>query len=166
MNGTGHTRRCLMALLLAAGSGVAQAHGFDAGDLRIEHPYSLPTPPGAKTGAVYLRAIRNNGREADRLLGAATAVAASVELHRSTIDKEIMRMRPVPTIDLPAGAEVLLRHGAGQGHHIMLVGLKAPLVAGDRFQVTLRFERAGEREVTVNVQLPRDPKAEAQEHRH
>jgi hypothetical protein len=49
-----------------------------------------------------------------------------------------------------------MRHGAASGYHLMLMGLKAPLKDGDRFPVVLNFKRAGEREVMVWVQTPRD----------
>ena len=64
---------------------------------------------------------------------------------------------------VPARGEVRLRHGGG--HHLMLIGLKAPLEDGDRFPMTLRFEKAGEREVMVWVQQPRDA-AGAHEPKH
>lgn len=134
----------------------AFAHGVKAGDLRIDHPYAVPSRPGLTTGAVYFRAISNTGSQPDQLLSAHTPTAASVELHRMEMDGDVMRMRAVPAIDLPPNTEVRLRHGSANGHHLMLLGLKAPLKDGDRFPVTLTFRRAGEREVMVWVQTPRD----------
>jgi copper(I)-binding protein len=61
---------------------------------------------------------------------------------------DVMRMRQVEEIALPAGQTVELKPG---GYHLMFVGLKAPLKAGDKFPLKLRFEKAGEVEVTVNV---------------
>jgi copper(I)-binding protein len=151
----------LIGILLAFAAGGARAHDFKAGALVIDHPYATPTPAGARTGAVYFRALKNTGREADRLLGASTPAAASVEIHRSTMDGDVMRMRQLDALALPAGAELKLRHGGEL--HLMLIELKAPLKEGDRFALRLRFERAGEREVTVWVQQPRDG---ASGHRH
>ena len=71
-----------------------------------------------------------------------------------------MRMRELPSIELPPHAEVPMRHGGG--YHLMLVDLKQPLKDGDRIELTLRFERAGSRTVQVWVQTPRDMDA----HRH
>jgi copper(I)-binding protein len=133
----------------------AWAHGVKAGDLAIDHPYATPTRPGLTTGAVYFRAIKNNGTEPDRLLSARSPAAATVELHRMEMEGDVMRMRAVSAIELPAKTEVRLRHGTANGHHLMLQGLKAPLKDGDRFPVTLTFQRAGEREVVVWVQTPR-----------
>lgn len=146
----------LAAALLASLAlfGSAQAHDFRAGDLSIDHPYATPSLPGVQTGAAYLRGIRNKGTVADRLIGARTPVAERVELHTRQTDGDVVRMREVAAIEIPAGQEVQLRHG--QPQHLMLVGLKQPLKAGERFDLTLRFERAGETTVKAWVQQPRD----------
>jgi copper(I)-binding protein len=161
------TRRRVLQLGLTAlvGQAVpARAHDFKLGALRIDHPYATPTPTGARTGAAYLRTLRNTGDEPDRLIGARTPAAGSVEIHRSVVDANgVMRMRAVEGIDLPPKSELQLRHGGE--FHLMLIDLKAPLQNGDRFPLTLRFEKAGEREVMVWVQQPRDA-ASASAHRH
>ena len=144
--------------------GIALAHGIKARDLAIDHPYATPTRPGMTTGAVYFRVIKNNGTEPDRLLSARTPAATTVELHRMEMDGDVMRMRTVPAVELPAKTEVRLRHGTPNGHHLMLLGLKAPLKDGDRIPMTLTFQRAGEREV-VWVQTPHSSKNET-EHAH
>ncbi|MBZ8140773.1 hypothetical protein CLD22_12780 [Rubrivivax gelatinosus] len=148
-------RRGLLGALLATAAGLAWGHGSRAGELLIDHPYATPTPAAASTGAVYFRAIANQGRSADRLLGASTPVAERVEIHRSTLDGDVMRMRALEALELPPGERLLLRHG-GAGVHLMLLGLKAPLRDGGRFPLTLRFERAGSVEVMVWVQTPRE----------
>lgn len=157
-------RRLCAAAALAVATGVfspgALAHGARAGDLTIDHPYATPTPDGARTGAVYFRTLINRGQTADRLVGARSERAESVEFHRSVMEGEVMRMRAVDGIDIPGGAELKLRHAGGM--HLMLLGLKSPLRDGQRFSLWLRFERAGEYEVTVWVQTPRDVPA----HRH
>ncbi|MDA7417381.1 copper chaperone PCu(A)C [Xenophilus arseniciresistens] len=145
------TAAALLGTLALFGS--AQAHDFRVGELSIDHPYATPSLPGVKTGAVYLRGIRNKGSAPDRLIGASTPVAERVELHTRQIDGDVLRMREVPAIALPAGQEVQLRHG--QPQHLMLVGLKKPLKVGERFDLTLRFERAGETTVKAWVQQPR-----------
>jgi copper(I)-binding protein len=153
----------LVALMALLSASAAIAHGASAGDIEVEHPYALPTPPGAKTGAVYFRALRNSGRQPDRLISASTPAAARVEIHESVIDNAgVMRMRELESIDLPARKEVRPRH---QGHlHLMLIDLKAPLENGGRFPIRLKFERSGEVEVMVWVQQPK--RGAAAEHRH
>lgn len=168
MNHTSCHRRLprsgLAALSLAVLGGTAAAHDFKLGPLRIDHPYGISTSAGAANGAAYLRGIRNTGDQPDRLIGASTPAARSVEIHRSVIDAQnVMRMRAIDGLDLPPKTEVRLRHGGE--HHLMLIGLKQPLQDGDRFPMTLRFEKAGEREVMVWVQTPRDG-AGAHQHKH
>jgi copper(I)-binding protein len=147
-------RRLLAGLVLTVALWApAQAHDFRLGPLRIDHPYAMPTPPGARTGAVYLRGVRNTGDVPDRLVGASTPAAKTVEIHRSEVDaQQVMRMREVDGIALPPRGEVRVRHGGE--HHLMLIDLTRTLQVGERFPMTLRFERAGEREVTVWVQQP------------
>ncbi len=163
VRGSARRRLCAAAAVMCV-TGVtlqgAQAHGTRAGDLTIDHPYATPTPEGARTGAVYLRTLINRGAVADRLVGARTERAESVEIHRSVMEADVMRMRAIAGIDIPAGAELKLRHGGDI--HLMLLGLKSPLRDGQRFTLWLRFERAGEHEVVVWVQTPRD----LPDHRH
>jgi copper(I)-binding protein len=80
------------------------------------------------------------------------------------MDGGVMRMRAVDAIALPPHSDIRLRHSQPDGHHLMLLGLKAPLKDGDRFPLTLSFRRAGEREVMVWVQAPRDGVAPAHSH--
>jgi copper(I)-binding protein len=56
----------------------------------------------------------------------------------------------VESLELPAGSNVKLQHG--QGYHIMLLGLKKPLTAGDKFPMTLQFEKAGKLKIIVYVE--------------
>ncbi|HEY9239718.1 MAG TPA: copper chaperone PCu(A)C [Burkholderiaceae bacterium] len=150
----------LSAAVLALASAAAHAHSFKLGDIDIGHPYARVTGAGQATGAGYLT-LANKGRD-DRLLSARAAVSASVELHSMTMDGNVMRMRQVDTIALPTGQTVELKPG---GFHIMFVGLKAPLKDGDKFPLMLKFEKAGEVEVTVNVESPK-PGAPAAAHKH
>ena len=134
--------------------GPAAAHDFRVGAIVLDHPYA--TPSLVQTGAVYFRALRNRGDTPDRLLSASTPVASRVGLHAMQLDGEVMRMREVAAIELPPRATVRMTHGLPNGHHLMLEGLKAPLKDGDRFDLTLRFEKAGERTVQIWVQTPRE----------
>ncbi|AYN93848.1 MULTISPECIES: copper chaperone PCu(A)C [unclassified Pseudomonas] len=138
----------------------AMAHEYETGQLHIDHPWSRATPPGAPTGAVYF-VVHNHGKQADRLLSADSPVAASAELH-TTINKDgMMGMRHMEQgAEIASGAELRLEP---QGNHLMLVGLKQPLVAGQRFPLTLHFEKAGNIEVQVAVQ---DDAPDAHEHHH
>jgi hypothetical protein len=141
------------------------AHGFAVGELFVRHPYTVPSLAGSPNGAVYFKGIKNAGKEADQLLSAKTSVADSVEIHEMTMDGEVMKMRPLSRIDIPAGAEVSMVKGNPNGYHLMLLGLKQPLKDGDRFPVWLTFKQAGEVKVEVYVQTPKAPGPSGQ-HEH
>jgi len=158
------TSSFLATLALTCGlalSASAQAHEFKLGAIKIGHPYARATAPGQPAGGGYLK-LENTGG-ADRLLSARAAVAGAVELHTMSMDGDVMRMRQVDAIDLPAGKTVELKPG---GLHMMLTGLKAPLKAGDRFPLTLKFEKAGEITVDVVVEKPKPAAAAAPAHQH
>ncbi|HZH46134.1 MAG TPA: copper chaperone PCu(A)C [Roseococcus sp.] len=149
-------RRILLALLAAA---PVAAHAQSEGGIAIEAPWTRAAGQGGQ-GAGYLT-IRNAG-PADRLLAASTPAAARLELHNVERDGEVMRMREVAAIPVPARGSVTLQPG---GLHLMLIGLTAPLVAGETIPVTLRFERAGEMRVMLAVQAA-GARAPAARHSH
>ena len=139
--------RWLFVLLLVV-STAALPHSHEKGDLQIRHPWSRATPPGAKVAAGYLE-IRNNGQQSDRLLSASTPVAKKVEMHITEHAGEVAKMRQLRAFEVPARERLTL---APNGAHLMLVDLVQPLKKGERFPMTLRFERAGEVEVQFEVQ--------------
>lgn len=138
----------LWAVVCGAAPAIAPAHGTRAGDLVIDHPYALPSPPVAIDTTAHLRALRNTGHHADRLLAAHTPLARQVLLRRRSANAQV-----VDAIELPPGGEANLRHDGD--YEIVLVGLLRPLRDGDRFVLELRFEHAGVRELSVWVQAPR-----------
>ena len=138
------------ATLLGAsvlGSRPLQAREVSAGALRISNPWTRAMRAGG-TGAGFMT-IRNTGTQPDRLLSGRSSFASVVELHTHIREGDVMRMRPVPTIDLPPGQEVRLVPG---GLHLMLIGLTAALEQGASVPVTLVFERAGEVEIRLSVE--------------
>lgn len=136
-------------------AGAVFAREYSAGDVRIRDPFATPTPPGAKVGATYFARLENRGKQPDRLLRASSPIATTVELHSGEIGADgVMRMRERNDIAIAPGTVMQL--GPGKGEHLMLIGLKKPLAAGDTFAMTLEFERGGKVEVKVTVQ---DPKA-------
>ena len=148
------------AACLAVLSSAAGAHGFQLGAIAIGHPWARATVPGQPIGGGYL-ALDNRGGAADRLVGARSPACERVELHAMWMEGDVMRMRQRDAIDLPAGGRVELKPG---GMHLMLIGLKAPLKAGEKFPLTLTFEKAGSVEVTMNVQADAPAGGAAQEH--
>ncbi len=114
--------------------------------------WARPTTAGASVGAIY-GLIANSGEADDRLISAASDVAASIELHEMTMGAgDVMQMRPVEGgILIPAGGATEIQSG---GYHVMLIGLTRDLAVGDTFDVTLTLEQAGEITVTVTVRDP------------
>ena len=141
------SRRILITAALAAAATPALAHDYTQGDLRIGHPWSRAA--GANTNGAGFMTIRNTGAQPDRLLSASTPIARVVELHTHIREGDVMRMRPVADIPLPAGETVRLRPG---GLHVMLIGLNEPLRQGAEVPLTLRFERAGEVRVMLAIE--------------
>jgi periplasmic copper chaperone A len=138
----------LLLFCAALAASAVFAHNHQKGDIQVHHPWSRATPPGAKVGVGYME-IRNRGRQPDRLVSASTPVAKRVEMHVTQRDGEIARMRQLKSFEVPGGERMLL---APDGAHLMLVDLVAPLKRGERFKITLHFERAGELEVEMEVQ--------------
>jgi periplasmic copper chaperone A len=124
------------------------AHSHGKGDIQVRHPWSRATPPGANVAVGYME-IRNTGPRGDRLLSARTPVAKRVEFHVTQRDGEVVQMRQVEAFDIPSRERRELRPG---GAHLMLVDLAQPLKQGDRFPMTLRFERVGEVVIELEVQ--------------
>jgi periplasmic copper chaperone A len=138
----------LIAAVLSLAAAVAQARDYRAGSLEIADPWSRATPKGAAVGGGYLK-IRNGGTTVDRLTGGSSDVAAKLEVHTMTMDNGVMKMRPVEGgLEIKPGATVELKPGAT---HLMFVGLKKPLGAGDHVKATLTFEKAGPVEVEFDV---------------
>jgi copper(I)-binding protein len=127
-------------LSLLATAALAQSN-----PIKVEKPWTRATAPGAAIGGGFVT-LRNSGKSADRLLSASSPAAASVELHEMAKAGDVMKMREVNAIDLPANGMVELKPGS---FHLMLVNLKAPLKQGDKVPVTLKFEKAG----TVKIEL-------------
>ena len=132
-------RTLLLFLVGSAGSAAA-------GPMTVTDAWIRATPPGVPTAAAYLT-ITNAGA-ADRLLGAATPAAQAVELHAHVEDGGLHRMERLAEVAVPAGAVVRLEPA---GLHLMLVDIAAPLAAGMRVPLTLRFATVGEIELEITV---------------
>jgi len=121
--------------------------GALAGDIDIENPWARASAGPAKAGAAFME-IKNDSVTADRVTGASADVSEAVELHTHIRDGDVMRMRQVEFIEVPANGAVELKPG---GLHVMFLGLKAPLKEGETFPLTLTFENADDMTVEVEV---------------
>ncbi len=99
------------------------------------------------TTAAYFK-VENRGAAPDKLLSISTTAAGMAHLHESVETNGVAQMRPVPSIELKPGQSVVLAPG---GLHVMVMNLKAPLIAGEKVPLVLRFEKAGEVKVEAEV---------------
>jgi iron complex outermembrane receptor protein len=150
------SKAILLACLAVAGP-AAVAHDYTIGHLVIGHPWSRPAAAGIPTGVAYLT-ITNNGPEEEVLVGARSPAAQRVEIHQTFMSEGMTRMRPLPQVTIMPGRSVKIAPG---GIHLMLVGLKVPLAAGDEIPLTLVFREAGDVEVEIRVES-RDAAAAAE----
>lgn len=127
----------------------AAAHEFKAGQLTIGHPWSRATVPGAKVGGGYLT-IKNDGSESDRLVSVSAPFAAKAEIHQSSVEDGVAKMRQIEGgVEVPPGQTVEFAPG---GKHLMFVGLKDALKKGEKVKGDLTFEKAGKVEVEFAIE--------------
>lgn len=115
---------------------------------------TIRKPPGGRDVTAGYLTITNPGAP-DRLVGASTPAAGSVELHTHTMADGMMQMRKVDGFDLATGATLTLASG---GDHLMLFGVTPELGADGPVPVTLTFEKAGPVEVLFQIGEPSDGK--------
>jgi copper(I)-binding protein len=133
-------RSFLVSAILLAVAAPASADDYKLGPLQISAPWTRATPKGAPVGVGYMK-ITNTGTTPDRLIEGSSNVADRFEVHQMSMDNGVMKMRPVMGgLEIKPGETVELKPG---GLHVMFVGLKKPLQAGERVKGTLTFEKAG-----------------------
>ena len=145
--------RCLFKFafvaLLIAFADPAFPQATATSTITIEQPWARATASGAQTGAVYMT-LDNKASSPDRLTGASSDVADKLQIHEIKVENGVMQMRELAGgLSIPAGGSVMLKPGS---YHVMLIGLKKPLTAGEKIPLTLTFEKAGNISVTVSVQ--------------
>lgn len=130
----------LAGLVLAGSAGLAAAHDYTAGSLKIGHPWSRATPGGAKVAGGYVT-VTNTGTEPDRLVGGSLSEAGRTELHSMSMQGDVMKMAPIEGgVAIAPGQTIKLAPG---GNHMMFMDLKTQLKQGARIKGTLVFEHAG-----------------------
>ena len=127
-------------------SSAAIAQNASVGSIKIENAYTRATAPGQQVAGGFLK-IENKGA-ADQLISASSPVAGEVQLHEMAMEGNVMKMRQVKDIPVPANGAVELKPG---GLHLMFMNIKAPLAAGESVPVKLKFAKAGEVEIKVPV---------------
>jgi copper(I)-binding protein len=135
----------IVALMLPVGH--AAAVDFKVDSLVIASPWTRATPKGATIGGGYLD-IKNNGTAPDRLLHGSVSVAKRFQIHSTTTEDGVAKMREVTAgIEIKPGETIRFEPG---GSHLMFVNLMQPLNEGETVHGTLTFEHAG----TVDIEYP------------
>ena len=143
-------KKLFSALLLATAFVTSSAMAGDdevkIGSLKIEDAKARATVPAQKMSGGFMK-IENKGG-ADKLLAASSSVSKTMELHTMSMEGNVMKMREIKGIDIPANGKVELKSG---GLHLMFIDLKEQLKPGSTIKVKLKFEKAGEVEVPFKV---------------
>lgn len=140
-------RAALFTLLAVAPALNLSAADASAGALVVSEAWARATPTGATVTAAYFT-IENRGSQPDTLVALSSTAARLAELHRTTFQNGMSRMRPAGEITLAPGSTLKAEPG---GLHVMLTGLKAPLVAGTKVPLVLQFEQGGAITLQVDV---------------
>ena len=128
-------------LLLACGALHAQP-------VEVHDAWARSTVKGQKGSGAFMN-IR--AKEGVKLVGVSSPVAGVAEVHEMKMDGDIMKMRAVPSLELPAGQTVELKPG---GYHVMLMELKQPLTQGSKVPLTLHFKNAQGTESQLELTVP------------
>jgi periplasmic copper chaperone A len=116
-----------------------------AADLEVTAPWVRGTVPAQKSTGAFMQLTSKAGVT---LVGVASPAASVVELHEMVMDNNVMRMHPVPRLELQAGKTVELKPGS---YHVMLIDLKKPLTKGEIVPITLKVEGKDKKVEMVEV---------------
>ena len=136
-----HARRMVaLALLSLAGTAWSQVAVSDA--------WVRATVPGQQATGMFANLT---AKQDSTLVSASSPVAATVEVHEMKMEGDVMKMRAIASLPLPAGQSVSLKPGS---YHVMLMGLKKPLPDGSTVPVKLVVEDAQKKQTTIDVKVP------------
>ena len=137
--------------LLAAGLMVSLGALAGAADsVTVQDPYVRLAPPNAPATGAFM-VIRNGGDKDVKVVSASNPASKVTELHTHLNEGGVMKMRPVPAIEVKAKGEAALKPG---GLHVMLIDLKAPMKEGDVVPITLSFDDGSSKQVDAKVVRP------------
>lgn len=133
----------VIAALWALSAGLVYAQTVDVKDAWVR----AAVPGQSGTGAF----MNITAKDGAKLVGVSSPVAGVAEVHEMKMDNDVMRMRAIPALDLPAGKTVALKPG---GYHVMLMELKQALPQGGTVPLTLTLRDAKGQESKVELKLP------------
>jgi len=121
----------------------------------VKDPWVRATVPTQKSTGAFMQLVSTGDAH---LIAMRSPIADSVEIHQMAMDNNVMKMRPIPYLALPAGKTVELKPG---GYHVMLNGLHQQVKEGDLIPLTLIVENAAKKREVVEVKAVVRPLAEA-----
>ena len=136
-----HTAAIVAALLSAPAWAQTAA-------VKVEGAWARASVQGQKATGAFMRLT---SKDATRLVRVESPAAGLAEVHEMKMDGNVMHMRAVPALELPAGTPVELKPG---GYHLMLQDLKAPLAKGTTLPLTLVFQDARGVESKLSIAVP------------
>ena len=137
-----------LALIAAAGLLLGTPALAQTAAVTVDGAWARATVQGQKATGAFMSLT---ARESTRLVGVSSPAAGIAEVHEMKLEADVMKMRAVPMLDLPAGQTVQLRPGS---YHVMLMDLKQPLVKDSKLPLTLRFKNAKGVESKLDVMVP------------
>jgi periplasmic copper chaperone A len=142
-------RYTVLALGLFLIAPLSRSESVAANHVMAEHAWARATAEGTDVGVVYMTIV-NEGSASDALVSVTSPVSRAAQVHENKVDAQGMtEMRALDRVEIPAHARVDLKPTA---RHVMLVGLRKPLIYKSTFPITLVFEKAGVVSVTVTVE--------------
>lgn len=134
------------ALTFFGGTAFAQT---GAGPIEVKNAWVRSTVPGQKGTGAFMSITAKNGAT---LVGVSSPVAGLGEVHEMKMEGDVMKMRAMPNLNLPAGTAVELKPG---GYHVMLLDLKSAVLPGSKVPVTLRFKdsKGLESQLELNLEV-------------
>jgi len=145
----------------------ASKSSFANANVTISDSWVRPTVAGQKATGAFMKIT---AKENSKLLSVSSPVAGVAEVHEMKMEKDVMKMAAIPSLDLPAGKPVELKPGS---YHIMLMDLKSPIEKGAKLPLTLKFQDAKggkfQMDLLLDANMPTasgQPSGAAQHHHH
>ncbi|USD67633.1 copper chaperone PCu(A)C [Vibrio sp. SCSIO 43136] len=147
----------LLSTLIASPFAIAHDHSHDS-ELEIHGAYARAVPAGAPASAAFMQ-IENNSDKVRTIVAASTPAAGIVELHNHVKVGDVMKMRTVKSIDIPANSSVELKPGS---LHVMFFELNKEFKDGDKIELTLEFANGDKRVLDAPIK----PIMKGMKHKH
>jgi len=115
--------------------------------ITVSEPRIRATAPGQTVSGAFMTLV-NNSETAYALTSVSFSGASVVEIHETSMNDGMMRMRKVSHIDIPANGSAELKPGS---YHIMLIGLEKEMRAGTAETLTLIFSDDSQKTIEAQV---------------